>query len=77
MHHRFIRCILIRVFAAAALLSITSLATNANAQTPADKAIPASARFFVPQPFGSANVGCRLSKGSRMWSNNKFRQKRT
>jgi endoglucanase len=50
MHDRFIRCILIRVFAAAALLSITSLATNANAQTPADKAIPASARFFVPQP---------------------------
>lgn len=50
MQDRFIRCILIRVFAAAALLSTTSLTCKANAQTPADKTIPANARFFVPQP---------------------------
>ncbi len=50
MYHRFIRSILIRAFAAVALLSITSLATKANAQTPADKILPADTRFFVPQP---------------------------
>jgi endoglucanase len=50
MHYRFIRGILIRAFAVAALLSITSLATKANAQTPADKTLPANTRFFVPQP---------------------------
>jgi len=40
MHHRFIRSI----------LSITFLATQANAQTPADKTLPNNTRFFVPQP---------------------------
>jgi len=35
MHHRFIR---------------TFLATQANAQTPADKTLPNNTRFFVPQP---------------------------
>jgi endoglucanase len=50
MYHRFIRSIVIRAFAAVALLLITSLATKANAQTPADKILPANSRFFVPQP---------------------------
>jgi endoglucanase len=50
MHHRSVRSILSRAFAVAALLSTTSLATLANAQTPADKTLPANTRFFVPQP---------------------------
>ena len=50
MHHGFIRSILIKVFAAAALLATTSLATKATAQTPADKTLPPNTRFFIPQP---------------------------
>jgi endoglucanase len=50
MHYRFIRGITTRALTAAALLSIISLATQANAQTPADKTLPANTRFFVPQP---------------------------
>jgi len=49
MHHRFIRSILIRALVVS-LLSITFLATQANAQTPADKTLPNNTRFFVPQP---------------------------
>ena len=50
MHHRYIRSILTIALAATALLSITCLATPANAQTPEDKTLPANTRFFVPQP---------------------------
>jgi endoglucanase len=50
MHYRFVCSILTRALAAAALLSITSLAPPANAQAPADKTLPANTRFFVPQP---------------------------
>lgn len=50
MHHRFIHSVLTRALAAAALLSIASLATPANAQTPADKTLPTNTRFFVPPP---------------------------
>jgi endoglucanase len=50
MHHRLIRSILIRAVAAATLLSTTSLATKANAQSPTDKTLPTNTRFFVPQP---------------------------
>src|ERR1700761_4229770 len=50
MHYRFVRSIFIRAFAAATLLSITSLAAKANAQTPIDRNLPTNTRFFVPQP---------------------------
>src|SRR6202046_3944282 len=50
MHYRFIRSTLIRAFAVATLLSITSLVTKANAQTPTDRTLPTNTRFFVPQP---------------------------
>jgi endoglucanase len=50
MHYRFNSSVLTRALIAAALLSITCRATPANAQTPADKTLPANTRFFVPQP---------------------------
>lgn len=55
MQHHLIRRILITAFATAALLSITSLATKANAQATIDKALPANTRFFVPRP-GSGSI---------------------
>jgi len=50
MHYRFIRSIFLRALAAATLLSVISLPTQAYAQTPTDKTLPANTRFFVPQP---------------------------
>ncbi len=61
MHHRNIRSLSTGAVAAAALLAINPLATQANAQTTADKTLPPNTRFFVPQPAsGSVPQGFSL-----------------
>jgi endoglucanase len=67
MHHRFISSILVKAFATATLLSTTSLATQANAQTPTDKTLPTNTRFFVPQPAtGSIQQAVDLREKSQV-----------